>query len=108
MKITMFTDATESTKVSELKRIIQGLTKVEPDNQRLFAEDNRVMEDDCPLSDYGLTSTTAKAQSPASLSLAFRMENGEFETVDITPYSMPPELPDVMKSQEAPTNNSTN
>lgn len=30
-----------------------------------------------------------------------RMENGEFEDLEITPYSSPPDLPDVMKNQEA-------
>ncbi|CAH2085843.1 unnamed protein product [Euphydryas editha] len=29
-----------------------------------------------------------------------RKENGEFETLELTPYSTPPDLPDVMKSQE--------
>lgn len=29
------------------------------------------------------------------------MENGEFEDLEITPYSSPPDLPDVMKNQEA-------
>lgn len=27
--------------------------------------------------------------------------NGEFEDLEITPYSSPPDLPDVMKTQEA-------
>lgn len=31
---------------------------------------------------------------------ASRKENGEFEALDLTPYSSPPDLPDVMKSQE--------
>lgn len=30
----------------------------------------------------------------------YRKENGEFEALDLTPYSSPPDLPDVMKSQE--------
>lgn len=29
------------------------------------------------------------------------MDNGEFEELDITAYSSPPDLPDVMKNQEA-------
>lgn len=103
----MFTDAKETTKVSELKQILQGLTKVEPENQRLFTDD-RVMEDDRSLSDYGICLAKAKAQEPAFLGLAYRMENGEFETIDIAPLSSPPELPDVMKSQETPITNSTN
>lgn len=33
--------------------------------------------------------------------LIHRMENGEFEDLEITPYSSPPDLPDVMKNQDA-------
>ena len=38
----------------------------------------------------------------------FSLENGEFETVEIAPLSSPPELPDVMKGQEATHDTSTN
>lgn len=31
---------------------------------------------------------------------ALSLENGEFEELEITPYSSPPDLPDVMKNQE--------
>uniref|UniRef100_A0A6V7LGM0 Ubiquitin-like domain-containing protein n=1 Tax=Bracon brevicornis TaxID=1563983 RepID=A0A6V7LGM0_9HYME len=58
------------------------------------------MSDTKTLADYGLTSSTAKAQSPAMIGLIFRQENGQFEQLDITQYSQPPDLPDVMKSQE--------
>ncbi len=62
------------------------------------------MEDDKCLSDYGLTSSLAKAQSPAEVGLAFAIEGGVFEDLEKTPYSSPPELPDVMKpGQEATT-----
>lgn len=37
---------------------------------------------------------------PGSVGLAVRLENGEFEQLDLTPFSFPPDLPDVMKSQE--------
>lgn len=30
-----------------------------------------------------------------------RDEHGEFEPLEITPYSSPPDLPEVMKNQEA-------
>jgi len=58
-----------------------------------------VMEDDKSLSDYGLTSTVAKAQQPAEVGLAIRGEDGTsgWEELEKTPYSTPPELPDVMK-----------
>nr|CAG4648406.1 EOG090X0JP1 [Moina brachiata]SVE93389.1 EOG090X0JP1 [Moina brachiata] len=106
-KTTIFTDAKETTNVSELKKIIQGITKVSPENQRLFRED-RIMEDNRCLADYGLISTTARAQCPAALSLTYRMDNGDFEPIDITPLSSPPELPDVMKGQEATHDTSSN
>nr|CAG4636681.1 EOG090X0JP1 [Eubosmina coregoni]SVE70192.1 EOG090X0JP1 [Eubosmina coregoni] len=106
-KTTIFTDAKETTNVSELKKIIQGITKVAPENQRLLKED-RVMEDSRCLADYGLISTTARAQSPASLTLTYRLDNGDFESVDVTPLSSPPELPDVMKGQETTHDTSAN
>lgn len=70
-------------------------------NQQLFNKDNVAMSDSKFLSDYGLTSGTAKAQCPAVVGLSLRQENGQFESLEITPFSMPPDLPDVMKSQEA-------
>lgn len=33
--------------------------------------------------------------------IIFRVETGEFETLDMTPFSAPPDLPDVMKSQDS-------
>ncbi|GJQ74862.1 hypothetical protein Trydic_g21698 [Trypoxylus dichotomus] len=100
-KLTIFTDAKDTTSVGELKKIIEGILKIPPHNQQLFNKDNTVMEDDKTLQDYGLTSTTAKAQSPATVGLAVRDENGIFEPLELTPYSAPPDLPDVMKSQES-------
>lgn len=100
-KLTIFTDAKDTTSVGELKKIIEGILKIPPHNQQLFNKDNTVMEDDKTLQDYGLTSTTAKAQSPATVGLAVRDENGIFEALELTPYSAPPDLPDVMKSQES-------
>lgn len=47
-----------------------GITRVLPENQRLF-KDERIMEDNRCLADYGLISTTARAQCPASLNLTF-------------------------------------
>lgn len=99
-KLTIFTDAKDTTTVLELKKIIEGILKVPPQNQQLFNKDNTVMDDTMLLSDYGLTSTTAKAQSPATVGLAIKDDNGDFEALDLIPYSAPPDLPDVMKSQE--------
>lgn len=100
-KTTIFTDAKDNTTVKELKQMIEGILKVRPRDQCLFNKDNMQMSDDKQLQDFGITMTTAKAQSPAQLGLAVRLENGEFEELEITPYSSPPDLPDVMKNQEA-------
>lgn len=57
------------------------------------------MEDEKTLQDYGITMMTARAQSPMQIGLAVRVE-GDFEQLELTPYSSPPDLPDVMKTQE--------
>ncbi|XP_055382913.1 elongin-B [Condylostylus longicornis] len=103
-KTTIFTDAKENTTVSELKRMIEGILKVKPSDQILYNKDNIPMEDEQTLLYYGITMSTAKAQAPAQLGLAIRLNNvatPEFECLEITPYSSPPDLPDVMKNQEA-------
>ena len=56
-----------------------------------------VMDEDKSLPDYGLTARTAKAQQPAEVGLAFKGDEGGWEELEKTPYSVPPELPDVMK-----------
>lgn len=99
-KMTIFTDAKDTTTVLELKKIIEGILKVAPQCQMLFNKDSQLMEDDKTLAEYGLTSASAKAQSPAPIGLALRKDTGEFEVLDVTTYSSPPDLPDVMKSQE--------
>lgn len=80
---------------------VLGILKVRPQDQCLFNQAGVVMSDDKQLQDYGITVVSAKAQAPAQLDLAVRNENGEFEELEITPYSSPPDLPDVMKTQEA-------
>ena len=93
-KTTLFLDAKENTTVGEIKKIIHGITKVEPENQRLhFKED--ILEDNKLLSDYNLTVSTAKAQSPATIGLAYGDED-----LEITPFSTPPDLPEVMRLPE--------
>lgn len=99
-KVTLFTDAKDTTSVYELKKIIEGITKVAPKDQKLYNKDNVEMEEGKSLQDYGLTSQVAKAQSPAPIGLAFRQDNGEFEALELTPYSSPPDLPYVMKASE--------
>lgn len=49
-----------------------GILKIPPQNQQLYNKDNAIMEDSHMLQDYGLTSATAKAQSPATVGLTLR------------------------------------
>jgi len=95
----IFTDCKETTPITELKKIIQGITKIPPDNQRLY-KDDQIMEDSKCLADYGLTASTARAQTPATVGLAYRTDDGGWENLEVAPLSNPPELPDVMKPQE--------
>lgn len=99
-KATIFAEAKESSTVLEVKKIVEGIMKVPPENQRLW-KDDQPMDDNKPLSEYGFTSATAKAQDPAPIGLSFKQEDGEFEPLVIIPLSTPPALPDVMKHSDA-------
>ncbi|XP_054719752.1 elongin-B-like [Uloborus diversus] len=99
-KTTIFLDAKENTTVHELKKMVEGITKVPPENQLLY-KDDQVMEGHKTLGEYGLNCSTAKAQAPAQVGLAYKdSETQRFELLEITPLSNPPELPDVMKPPE--------
>jgi len=100
-KTTIFLDAKENTKVSDLKRMIEGITKKPPAEQRLYNKEDvsQLMESHYSLLDYGITKENACAQDPAPIGLAY-MEAGMFEDLEITPYSSPPELPAVMKTEK--------
>jgi transcription elongation factor B subunit 2 len=97
---TIFTDTKDSATVKELKQIIEGILKVAIQDQRLI-KDNQIMSDDKQLQDYNITVATAKGQSPAEIGLCLRLNNGDFEELDVVMYSTPPDLPDVMKNPEA-------
>ena len=43
-KTTIFLDAKENTKVSDLKRMIEGITKKPPPEQRLYNKDDVVIK----------------------------------------------------------------
>jgi len=102
-KTTIFLDAKETTTVLDLKKMIEGITKKCPADQQLYNKDDTAMDDDKNLFDYGLTSAVAKAQQPAEVGLAFRSDDGGWEDAEKTPYSNPPELPDVMKPSQDTT-----
>ncbi|XP_003747131.1 elongin-B [Galendromus occidentalis] len=92
---TIFIDAKESTTILELKKMIQGILKVAPEEQQLFHNET-LLEENKSLVDCGLNTNTARAQSPATIGLAIGKE-----PLEITQLSLPPELPDVMKGQDS-------
>ena len=100
-KTNLFLEVKENTKVLDVKKMIQGILKVAPGNQKL-TKDELPLDDHKVLSDYGLTFHAARAQSPGVIGLAVRDDvTGEFEALEVTPFSIPPELPDVMKHPQA-------
>ncbi|XP_054381418.1 elongin-B-like [Pongo abelii] len=98
-KTTIFTDAKESTTVFELKRVVEGILKRPPDEQRLY-KDYQLLDDGKTLGECGFTSQTARPQAPATVGLAFRADDA-FEALCIEPFSSPPDLLDVMKPQDS-------
>jgi len=100
-KTTILTDAKESMLMGDVKRMVEGILKVAPENMRLFKDETVLQDDKKSLADYGFTAAVARAQAPATIGLVFRKEDGEWEALEIHPLSSPPELPDVMKPQDA-------
>ncbi|XP_018372155.1 PREDICTED: transcription elongation factor B polypeptide 2-like [Trachymyrmex cornetzi] len=110
-KMTLYLDVPESTQVIELKKMIETIFKVQPQDQRLFIMflNNGHLEEYQELSDStaqlfqcGLTSSAAMISSPAIIGLAVRQEDGSFESLKVTPYSntnwpMPPNDDDLEK-----------
>uniref|UniRef100_A0A671YKD2 Elongin-B n=1 Tax=Sparus aurata TaxID=8175 RepID=A0A671YKD2_SPAAU len=86
-KTTIFTDAKESTTVYELKRIVEGILKRTPEDQRLY-KDDQLLEDSKTLGDCGFTNQTARPQAPATVGLAFRI-NGMFSQCVLFTISEP-------------------
>lgn len=99
--MSIFVDAKENDKVSDLKNMISGITGKPADQMKLYdltkESQKTELDDGKTLSDSGLTATVAKAQQPAKLGVVYQKENGDFEEVAVESYSEPPELPDVMK-----------
>ncbi len=99
-KITMFLDTNESQPVLEVKRMLAGLLKIAPSDQQLY-RDGELLDDSRLLTDCGISASTARAHQPCILLLATRGVNGEFDPCDVVAYSIPPELPDVMRAQDS-------
>lgn len=99
-KTSIFLDAKESTTVSELKKMVRGITKKAVEDMKLY-KDEQPIDDSRTLGEVGFTSSTAKAQTPATVGLVFKQDDGTFESLDITDLSTPPDLPEVMKPQDS-------
>ncbi|XP_032461977.1 elongin-B-like [Phocoena sinus] len=92
-KTIIFMEGKASSTMFLLKRIVEGILKQLPDEQRLY-KDHRFLDDGKILGECGFTSQT---QPRVGLAL----QAGEaFETLPIKPFSSLPELPDVMKPQD--------
>nr|KAG5691119.1 hypothetical protein BaRGS_030927 [Batillaria attramentaria] len=73
---TIFTDAKESATLYEVKKIIEGILKIIPENQKLYKDEAPMTDDNKTLGDYGFTSATARAQAPATMGLTFKKDGG--------------------------------
>ena len=73
-KLTIFLDATEETKVIQLKKMLEPIIKRVPEDQKLYNIDTKEILDDAKgLGDCGYKSQNSKAQDPATIGLAFRI-----------------------------------
>ncbi|CAF4836151.1 unnamed protein product [Rotaria magnacalcarata] len=88
-KLTLFIDTKETSSVLDVKKMIEGITKVPTNNMRLIIDSTKqAMDDDYQtLLDCGLTSATAKAYSPVLLYLCHRKNTGgnenDWEPIDV-------------------------
>lgn len=95
-KTTIFLDTKENATVADVKRMLAGIIKRPPEDQKLNY-DKVTLDDREELRHY----FQARAQNPAMIGLMLRdPETGEFEQLEITPYSEPPELPSVMEKDD--------
>lgn len=72
-KTSMFLDCKEGNLVIDVKKMIEGIIKRPPEDQRLF-KDEQILDDNKTLGDCGFTNQTSKAQTPAILGLALRQD----------------------------------
>lgn len=109
----IFLDASESAEIESIKKMLSGIVGRSVEEQELYylkesGSDEMVtgesemtgsgilLQNEKRLIDYSISTNHAKPQSPALIGLTFKTEDGTFEPLDITPYSTPPPLPDIM------------
>ena len=80
-KATLFLCCKEETTVKELKMMIEGITKKPPDDQQLIKDDQPLADEGKTLGDYGFTTATAKAQTPAQVNLVYKAEGVKMFTI---------------------------
>ncbi|WP_411027367.1 hypothetical protein, partial [Salmonella sp. s54925] len=79
--------------MSELKKMIEGIAKKSPEEQKLYKEEQQ-LDDNRTLGDYGFTNQTARPQCPAMIGLACKVDGSdEWENLTITSLSTPPDPP---------------
>lgn len=95
-KTTIFLDTKEDATVADVKKMLSGIIKRAPEDQRL-CYNKQILEDKQELRTY----FQAKAHNPASIGLMLKDEQtGKFEQYEVTPYSDPPELPSAMEKDD--------
>lgn len=95
-KTTVFLDTKENATVADVKKMLSGIIKRSPEDQKL-SYDKQILDDREELGHY----FQARAQNPATLGLMLRdPSTGEFEELQITEYSQPPEMPAAMEKDD--------
>lgn len=95
-KTTIFLDTKENATVADVKKMLTGIVKVPPEDQKL-SYGRQILDDKEELRHY----FQARAQNPAMIGLMLRDgETGEFEQLHIEPYSEPPQLPSAMEKDD--------
>lgn len=95
-KTTIFLDTRENATVADVKKMLSGIIKRPPEDQKLSYE-KQILDDREELRHY----FHGRAQSPATLGLILRdPATGDFEQLHIVDYSQPPELPSAMEKDD--------
>lgn len=95
-KTTIFLDTKENATVADVKKMLAGIIKRPPEDQKLSYE-KQILDDREELRHY----FQGRAQSPATVGLMLRdPATDEFEQLQITEYSQPPELPSAMEKDD--------
>jgi transcription elongation factor B subunit 2 len=100
-KTTIFLDTKENATVADVKKMLAGIIKRPPEDQRLCYE-KRILDEREELRHcFQHGNGVGRAQNPATFGLMLRdPATGEFEQLHITEYSQPPELPSAMEKDD--------